>query len=360
MGAISHQVCIASPEGQILEEFAMPHDEEGFRHFFRRVEHHRKGGPVAVAMEGYGGHARPLDGRILSRGRALFNVNNLKLARFREIFSAPAKSDRRDAWLISTLLALKEKHPAARGVLAPVVEVPEVNRQLKRLTRRRRELVREKVRVTCRLTCDLRSVCPELLSITGSVENLWFLRFLCSRPDLASLARMRPESILKIPGVGKAYAQAIRSWQRGATFSEEVSCVSPMISSDAARLLKLKEEISLLEARMGELLPRSAEASLLSTIPGFSLISACELAGEIGSFSRFSGEASLALFLGMCPLDHQSGSYRGTRVPRQVNKRAKGAMMAASWHNSRMVPLQFRARPKPSIFSARPWVAPNE
>ncbi len=137
--------------------------------------------------------------------------------------------------------------------------------------------------------------------------------------------------------MGKTYCGAIRSWQRGATFSEEVSCVGPMVSSDAARLLKLKEEISLLEARMGELLPRFAETSLLSAIPGFSFILACELAGEMGSFSRFSGEASLAIFLGMCPLDHQSGSWRGTRVPRQVNKRAKVTMMAASWHNSRMV-----------------------
>ena len=44
-------------------------------------------------MEGFNGWARPLDTQILIRGWRLFNVNNLKLARFKEIFPGPAKSD---------------------------------------------------------------------------------------------------------------------------------------------------------------------------------------------------------------------------------------------------------------------------
>lgn len=44
-------------------------------------------------MEGYNGHARPLDRQIQACGYRLFNVNNLKLARYQEIFPAPAKTD---------------------------------------------------------------------------------------------------------------------------------------------------------------------------------------------------------------------------------------------------------------------------
>lgn len=63
-----------------------------------------------------------------------------------------------------------------------------------------------------------------------------------------------------------------------------------------------------------------------------------ELAGEIGRHERFAGEASLALYLGMCPLDNQSGDYRGSKVPRQVNKRARKALMNALAHHVRQVP----------------------
>jgi hypothetical protein len=31
----------------------------------------------------------------------------------------------------------------------------------------------------------------------------------------------------------------------------------------------------------------------------------------------------------MCPLDNQSGQFHGTKIPRQVNRRAKAAMMTA-------------------------------
>lgn len=60
-----------------------------------------RGHRVAVAMEGCNGHARPLDRQIQDRGHRLFNVNNLKLARCKEIFPAPAKTDAIDArWIL--------------------------------------------------------------------------------------------------------------------------------------------------------------------------------------------------------------------------------------------------------------------
>jgi hypothetical protein len=50
--------------------------------------------PVAVAMEGFNGHGRPLDRLVRQKGYRLFNVNNLKLARFKEVFPGAAKRGR--------------------------------------------------------------------------------------------------------------------------------------------------------------------------------------------------------------------------------------------------------------------------
>jgi len=291
-----------------------------------------------VAMEGYNGHARPLDKMIMEKGYKLYNVNNLKLARFREIFPGPAKTDSLDVRKILELFHLKDHLPLAKDVLQEVPEVPKENEKLKRLTRRRRQLVHEKVRVVKRMQADLQAVCPELLGLSKKVDNLWFLRFLASCDDLEELARLTPEEVREIPGIGVKYAGIIQGWQKRAEFSPEVEYVGPMIVSDARRILELLSEIAALEEAIEGLCRESELAQRLRSIPGFGVISAAELAGEIGTLERFGSEASLALYLGMCPLDKQSGQFHGTSSPRQVNRRAKAAMMVAVAHHIWEVP----------------------
>ena len=96
IGSKKHRVGIGSADGRVLEEFEITHDKEGFERFFSRVAvfEKRLELPVVVAMEGLGGWARPLDRMIQQRGYELLNVNNVKLARFKEIFAAPAKTDK--------------------------------------------------------------------------------------------------------------------------------------------------------------------------------------------------------------------------------------------------------------------------
>jgi transposase len=150
VGVNRHRVAVGLSEGVLLEEFEIGHDSAGLAEFFARVGRHerRLHAPVAVAMEGYNGHARPLDQQVLARGYRLFNVNNLKLARYKEIFPGPAKSDPIDTRKIFELFALKDKLPLAREVLQEVAPVAPVDAQLKALTRRRRQLVNERQRVT--------------------------------------------------------------------------------------------------------------------------------------------------------------------------------------------------------------------
>ena len=106
---------------------------------------------MAVAMEGYNGHARPLDRMIVEKGYRLYNADNLKLARFREIFPGPAKTDSLDVRKILDLFHLKDHLPLAKDALQEVPEIPRENEKLKRFTRRRRQLVHEKVRVVRRV-----------------------------------------------------------------------------------------------------------------------------------------------------------------------------------------------------------------
>lgn len=331
IGCHRHRVAIGLSSGELLEEFDIDHHPEGFRHFFRRigVYEQRYGCPVAVAMEGYNGYARPLDRLVRARNWRLYNINNLKLARFKEIFPGAAKTDAIDARKGLELFQLRDHLPLAKDALQEVGKTPRANDMLKRLTRRRRWLVAEKGRVLNHLQGDLQAVCPGLLSITNDAGNLWFLRVLTRATSLPQLARMRRRTLLKIAGIGETYASHIQNWQKQASFSDEVAWVGEMIQEDARRVLALHGQIKALEAKIESVMQNSTIARILLSIPGYGVVCASELAGEIGTLDRFRSDASLGLYVGMSPLDDRSGTYSGTKSPIQVNTRAKAAMMVA-------------------------------
>jgi len=114
VGSCWHSIAVGLADGSLLEEFEISHMAEGFRDFFARIERHAKRHPypIAVAMKGYNGHVRPLDSLVRARGWPLFNVNYLKLARFKEIFSAAAKSDWIDSAKTLELFQLRDRLPA--------------------------------------------------------------------------------------------------------------------------------------------------------------------------------------------------------------------------------------------------------
>jgi transposase len=331
VGSTRHRVAVGLPDGRLIDEFDVDHHSAGFQQFFDRIAAlevcHAL--PVAVAMESYNGWARPLDGLMRQHGWALYNVNNLKLARYKEIFPAPAKTDAIDARRILELFRLSARIPVARDALQEVAVAPAVNDTLKRLTRRRKQLVNERVRIVNRMQADLHAVCPELLALTGDVSNVWFLNFLTCRDALPKLAKLQHRSLLAIPAIGQKYAAQIQAWQRSTHFASEVDIVGEMILQDARRIQALGADIKALDRRIKAAAEDSALANTLHSIPGFGDTSSAELAGEIGTLDRFESEAGLALYTGMAALDNSSGKKTGARTARQINTRAKAAMMVA-------------------------------
>ena len=150
------------------------------------------------------------------------------------------------------------------------------------------------------------------------------------REDIRNLARVRENSILGVKYLGAKTLCIIQKWQKGATFSDELEYTACMIYDDAMRLLELKEKINELTKQIDILNSDSIIASHIKTIPGFSTISAGELAGEIGTLKRFESEGSLALYLGMTNLDNSSGKQKGSKRNLATNRHAKNAMITAT------------------------------
>ena len=340
VGCYQHSVAVGLSDGTLLDEFELLHDPAGFDRFFERIDRlrDRHGSTVSVAMEGYNGWARPLDTLVRTHGYRLYNINNLKLARFKEIFPAAAKTDRIDARRGLELFQLREQISTARGVLQEVQGVPLENEKLKRLTRRRRTLVEERSRVIARLQADLQAVCPSLLAITKDIDNLWFLNLLSHGQDLQKLARLREKTILGIPAIGRKFGARIVAWQNSACFGHDIDWVGPMIIEDAHRILELRRAIKTIEAACKDLMKTSRIATLIDSIPGFATVCSSELAGEIGTLERFERESSMAMYVGMANLSNDSGKIKSSKNPKHINSHAKGAMMAAVDKHRKLVP----------------------
>lgn len=337
VGCYQHDISVGLANGKFLGRFEISHDKAGFADFFKKIERYKKSsnGQVSIAMEGYNGHARPLDQMIQERKYRLLNINNLKLARFKEIFPGAAKTDPIDSRKGLELFQLQQTLPLAKNVLQEVHCVPQENHELKRLTRRRRRLVNERVSYINTLQSDLRALSPGLVEITKDVKNVWFLNFLASANSLQLLAKKSKNSLLKIKQVGTKYAEAICDWQEKAIFSEDITFMSPMLKQDVSRIIELRKMIKDVDKQILERLSRSTIAQRLLSIKGFGVTCCGGLAGEIGCIERFKKESSLALYVGMAALDNSSGKYKGSKASRQVNKHAKMAMMTAVDHHRR-------------------------
>jgi len=335
IGSVCHRVAIGLDDSGVIDEFDCPHTPQGLSNFFKRVQSHEQkhAAQVAVAMEGFGGYARPLDSQVLAQGWSLYSINNLKFARFKEIFPAPAKTDAIDAKRMLELMRLRERVPMAQAVLQEVAPVDALHQQMKAVTRRRKQLVFERMKISQRMQAELQGAAPSLLAITGQADNLWFLNFLTCRDSLTKLKTVRRASLLQIAGIGVAYAAKIQGWQQSASFAPSIAWIGPMIQADARRMLELREAINTLDDSIAVLVEQSAMAQRLMSMSGFGNTTASEVASEIGNIDRFRDEASLAIYLGVAPLDRSSGKRVSAKLPRQINPRARDAMLIVTIHH---------------------------
>ncbi len=339
VGSLSHSVAIGDGNGDFIKEFEITHSQKGFDAFFKTIdtEAKKRDATVIIAMEGYNGWARPFDRLILQKEYKLYNVNNVKLARFKEIFPGAAKTDSIDARKIVELFSLQKHLPVAKKVLQEIKTPNSTNAKLKKLTRRRKQLVDERMAIANRFSADLQAETPELKALSPSVDNLWFLRFITLKEDIRQLARIPKKSIMKIDRLGPKRLAPILQWQKEARFSDTLDYTASILYEDAMRLLELKDKIKKLSKQIDALIPQSPIARVIKTIPGFATISAGTLAGEIDTLDRFEGESSLALYLGMTNLDNSSGKHKGSKRNMATNKSAKTAMITATMKHSQHV-----------------------
>ncbi|HER40558.1 MAG TPA: IS110 family transposase [Salinimicrobium catena] len=330
IGSEHHHIIIINDEEKILYDQKIPHKFSEFYQItkaFREIEK-REEGTISFAIEGKNGYGAPFDRILIEEGFTLYNIDNLKLKRFRNVFGAEWRNDQRDAKMLAKLLKLRNYLDVENEKAFIAVEkTPEANEKLKILSRHQQVLINEKIRIQNRLGKRLLEVCPEILEL-GDTDSKKILRLLIKHPDLSRYKKLTLKSLLKIKMIGKKQASLILETLRNLQYVEELADIyKTIISSYARRTLQLKEEIAMLDKKMEEIGKKSSEVKRLKTISGVGTKLASRLAGEIGDINRFKNERQLAVYCGVACIDDESGKKKRAKAVYKANKICKATMI---------------------------------
>ena len=110
IGSEHHHVIIMGDEEKILYDQKVSHKFNEFHRAvkeFREIEE-REEGKISFAIEGKNGYGAPFDRILIENGFTLYNVDNLKLKRFRDVFGVEWRNDQRDAKMLAKMLRLRD------------------------------------------------------------------------------------------------------------------------------------------------------------------------------------------------------------------------------------------------------------
>ena len=271
-------------------------------------------GITEVAMEATGVYWKPV-WHVLDEGQRF----ELLLVNPAHIKAVPGrKTDVNDATWIAQLLECG----LLRGSFVPPVEI----RELREVTRYRRQLTEERARETQRLqkvledaNVKLSSVASDVLGVTGRM----ILDALCAgERDPDRLADMAQRKL-------RAKIGDLRQCVPGRFNQHHAAMVTEIV----AHVDYLTAAIVRLDARVEEMMvPFRAARELLKTIPGIQQRGAEIILAEIGvDMGRFATPGHLASWAGVCPGNNESaGKHRSTHTP-AGDPWLQSALVEAAW-----------------------------
>lgn len=274
-------------------------------------------GVTHVAMEATGVYWKPVWHRLDGSFEELLLVNPA------HIKNVPGrKTDVNDATWIAQLLECG----LLRGSFVPPVEI----RELRDVTRYRRQLVEERSREVQRLqkiledaNVKLTSVASDVLGVTGRL----ILDALCAGerdPDrLAEMAQRRLRA--KIADLRQAVPGRFNNHH-----ARMVKELLAHIDYLSAAVDRLDEQIDVM------MIPFVAARDRLDTIPGIAKRTAEIIIAEIGvDMTRFATPGHLASWAGLCPGNNESAGKHRATTTRSGNPWLTSALVEAAWSASR-------------------------
>ncbi len=341
IGSEKHHIVVMDAEEAILYDQEVAHN---IREFYRSIDElkgieKKEQGIISFAIEGKNGYGAPFDRILMEEGFTLYNVDNLKLKRFKDVFGSEWRNDQRDARMLAKMLKLRNYLDSENEkAFIEVDKTPEVNEKLKILSRHQQTLIDEKIRLQNRLRKRLLEVCPGIFEF-GDTDSKKLLRILAKHPDFSKYKKLTPKFLLKIKMIGPKHASSILEGLRSIKYVEELSDVyKTIILSLSRRVLELKEEIDLLDKQLEEIGQKSPEVNILKSMQGVGVKLSSRFIGEIETIDRYKKESQLAVYCGVACIDDDSGKKEKTKSVHKANKICKATMIDIAGCTIRYIP----------------------
>jgi len=309
-----HDIYVESADGEIKEFDCISSGPESVAGWALEI-HERFGGPIAVAVELQKG---PVVSALLKHDFfALFPVNPLMLARYREAFTpSRAKDDPTDAELAVDLIT---RHPER---FAPLKPQSVAMRKLMALVEHRYKVLCDQRRIVNRLGHALKAYYPQVLDWFREKNTILFCDFLTEWPTLQQVKRARASRLTRFFQSHNMRRQAVIARRleaiKGAMpLTEDASVIEPYRLQVEVLIDQMRITIEHLKrydeaiAGVTEQLP---DYALFSPLPGAGHILAPRLLAAFGEDrERFGHADELQMYSGIAPVTERSGKTTWVR-----------------------------------------------
>ncbi len=325
VGKDAHWACVLDEEGEVVLSRRVEATEEALEAACSEIATLGVAEERVVGIDLTGGPATLLEVVLLGRGEEVRYVPGTAVNKAREAYAGgEQKSDERDAFVIADHLRL-------RWTSLSEVRVREENvAELRVLVAHRRDLMQDQTRRVTRLRELLVSVFPGLeAALDLTKKGPLFAVSRVARPAAARrLGEARLGRWLEARGVYGAKKLAGRVVAAAKAQRHELPAAetkAALVAEIASEVLRTKERIGALEARLAELVEAHPEGKVVMSLPGMGTIMTAEFLAEADDLSRFGSPDRFAAAAGIAPVLRASGSVsyrrrakRGNRVLKRV------------------------------------------
>jgi transposase len=331
----THQVCLLTLEGEVLEEQSVDHNATAIHAFVESALRRVSGDAsrIAVAIEVPRG---ALVETLLERGLHVYALNPKQLDRFRDRHSvAGAKDDRLDAYVLADALRT-DLHKFRRLAIDHPLVI-----QIRELSRADEDLREELNRLTNRLREQLHRSVPHLLTLSPSADEPWFWELaerVTGRPG-RRLTRTQAEKLLRRHRIRRLGPDDLCR-----TLSEEPLRIAPGAAEAARthiallipRLRVAHDQRKAVGKQLRTLLAeyaaeeedeqgRIADVTILASVPGVGPGVTATLLAEAAPLLVNREYHALRALGGLAPVTKRSGKSRVVLMRYGCNKRLRNA-----------------------------------
>jgi transposase len=281
---------------------------------------------IVVAIERTGTYHRPVQDAFRRASFETRLVHPFASKQFRQPADADNKTDDTD------LAGIFRAAVNGFGLLQPIW--PDVYLQLQQLSRRRRDLVCKTTVLRCQIKETLHQLMPgyaelfaehffdtpvamPLARATGSAQAVLDAGLNGLRQRLVEGIHYRMATLFKVLDWARTAAPPQNPCQ---LFREQLDHL-------ADDFLQKSKEIRILERRLAHLLVATPYIHLLA-LPGICVVSAAELAGELGPIDYYADANNITGRAGLCPSRYQSDQVDASGpLRRRANRRLRAVLL---------------------------------